>query len=47
MESVTEAAAQTGTAAQAVAGGMDELTAESKQLTTQVDRFLGRIRPAA
>ena len=47
MESVTAAAAQTGTAAQAAAGGMDELTAESKHLTTQADRFLGRIRSAA
>ena len=47
MELVTEAAAQTGAAAQVVAGGLDELTAESKQLTTQVNQFLCRIRSAA
>jgi methyl-accepting chemotaxis protein len=47
METVTASAAQTGSAAAGVASEMDQLTRESTQLTTQVDRFLGRIRSAA
>jgi hypothetical protein len=44
MEAVTDSAARTGSAAQTVASGMDELTRDSEQLRTQVGQFLGRIR---
>jgi len=46
MTSVTGSAAQTGTAAQAVASGMDALTQQSDRLNTHVDRFLEHIRRA-